>query len=100
MQQQQQQKGMPLKADDATLKGVYANVMAASHTREEFILDFMLVHQPAGQLVSRIVISPGHLKRVIAALRENLNKFEEKFGAIEPAAEPEHQIGFVSENAS
>ena len=75
--------------------GVYANNMFASHTREEFILDFMMITPPVGSVTSRIVISPGHMKRMVSALKENLDKYEAKFGKLTEAADPNKpQIGF------
>lgn len=68
--------------------GVYANNMVVNHTKEEFILDFIMVAPPAGALTSRIIVSPGHMKRVLYALQENLQKYEHKFGPLEPAPEP------------
>lgn len=83
-----------VKADDQTLKGVYANSMVAAHTKEEVILDFMSIHPPHGVLVSRVITSPAHLKRIVAALTENLKKYEQAFGPVEPSAEPDRSIGF------
>jgi len=41
-----------------------------------------------------VITSPGHLKRIIKALEENLKNYEEKFGKIEEAKEPETKLGF------
>jgi len=90
-------------AGEEDLKGRYANLMSVSHTGEEFVLDFFSVTpsssgQARGTLVSRIVTSPPHFKRIVSALEDNLNKFEAQFGEIE---EPRGQfpdpddIGFV-----
>lgn len=92
MQQQPQQ--LNIKADDATLRGVYANSMLVSHTREEFVMDFLNSLPPQGMLVGRVITSPGHLKRIIAALSENLKKYERSFGTVEPSKEPDNAIGF------
>jgi hypothetical protein len=67
--------------------GVYANNMAVTHTAEEFIMDYIMIAPPAGVVKSRIVVSPGHMKRIFHALQENLEKYEQKFGPIQPAAE-------------
>ncbi|MBI5404966.1 MAG: DUF3467 domain-containing protein [Candidatus Kerfeldbacteria bacterium] len=86
-----------IKADDATLKGVYANTMFVSHTPEEFVMDFMNVmpQPPQGMLVGRVITSPGHFKRIIAALTENLKRYEKNFGTVEASSEPTGQeIGF------
>jgi signal transduction histidine kinase len=79
---------MRVKITDETLKGVYANQMVVSHTKEEFLLDFVNVFPPEGIVNARIIISPGHLKRVIRALVENVRKYEDHHGEIPEAAEP------------
>ena len=79
---------MRVKITDEILKGVYANQMVVTHTKEEFILDFVNVFPPEGIVNARIIISPGHFKRVIRALAENVRKYEEHFGEIPEAAAP------------
>jgi len=74
--------------------GVYANNMVVAHSKEEFILDFMLVAPPSGVVNARVIMSPGHVKRVITALVQNLGHYEEKFGRIEEATEPKNPFGF------
>lgn len=91
-----------ISAGDEDLKGRYANLMSVSHTAEEFVLDYFAVtpagEGPRGHLVSRVIVSPGHFKRVVAALQDNLRKYEEQFGPIGEtpggAASPD-DIGFV-----
>ncbi len=73
--------------------GVYSNNMTVVHTREEFVLDFLMVAPPAGSVTARIVLSPGHAKRVAAALAENLRKYESAYGEIRAAEEPPGKIG-------
>jgi hypothetical protein len=103
MQNQQnnpnQQKQMQIKIDDNTLKGAYANAMQVSHSKEEFVLDYMNLspHQGVGVITSRVIISPGHAKRMIAALSENLKKYEDQFGKIEEASAPNNELGFKTE---
>jgi hypothetical protein len=74
--------------------GVYANNMVVSHTKEEFILDFIMVAPPAGTVTARVIVSPGHMKRVLEALRDNVSKYEKSFGTIQIAEEPKAKIGF------
>jgi hypothetical protein len=79
---------MEIKITDDILKGVYANNMAVAHSKEEFILDFINIFPPTGIVNARIVISPGHMKRIIKALNDNMLKYESKFGVIKEAPEP------------
>jgi hypothetical protein len=79
---------LPVKIPESLLHGVYANQMVVSHTREEFLLDFINLFPPSGVLNARVIVSPGHLKRMIRALQENLGRYENRFGRIEEAAPP------------
>jgi hypothetical protein len=74
---------------------VYANAMRVSHNKEEFVLEFMKIIPPTATLDARIVTSPGHLKRIIKALQENLERYENTFGAIKEADAPANEIGFA-----
>ena len=89
-----EQKQIKIKAKDKDLKGKYSNLMQLFHTKEEFILDFFLVSPPEGILSSRVIMSPGHLKRVVRVMEDNLTKYEEKFGKIEESKKGEEGIGF------
>ena len=62
--------------------------------KEEFALDFMNIMPPQGALVARIFTSPGHAKRILKALEENIGNYEKQFGKIDIAEEPKGGIGF------
>lgn len=84
-----------IKATDEVLKGVYSNMAHISHTGEEFILDFLSVYPPAGSLNARVIVSPSHMKRMVAALADNLAKYEKQFGLIKASDAPTSApIGF------
>ena len=72
--------------------GVYSNNMVVAHTKEEFILDFLMVAPPAGAVTARVIVSPGHIKRIFAALQDNISKYEKAFGTIQVAEEPKGKI--------
>jgi hypothetical protein len=88
------QNEVNIKADDQTIKGAYSNNLIVQHTPEEFVLDFLNVFPPQGSLVSRIVTSPGHMKRIVKVIEENLKLYEKNFGQIKEADEPKRSIGF------
>ncbi|MDO8886014.1 DUF3467 domain-containing protein [Candidatus Oleimmundimicrobium sp.] len=75
--------------------GVYTNNTIITHTKEEFIMDFLMVAPPSGAVTARVITSPGHMKRILAALQENISKYEQKFGEIKASAAPMETIGFV-----
>jgi hypothetical protein len=81
-------KGVKVKYTDDILKGVYSNNMIIAHTKEEFVLDFMNVFPPQGIVNARVIISPGHLKRLIKSLGKSLENYEKTFGEIKEAQEP------------
>jgi hypothetical protein len=80
--------GLNVKISDDELKGRYSNLLRITHTREEFILDFINLVPPQGIVTARIVTSPGHFKRIIRALGANLERYEKTFGTIQEAPEP------------
>jgi uncharacterized protein DUF3467 len=81
-------QGLNVKISDEELKGRYSNLLRITHTREEFILDFINLVPPQGIVTARLVTSPGHLKRIIRALSANLERYEETYGLIQEAPEP------------
>jgi hypothetical protein len=74
--------------------GAYSNSMTVTHTRDEFVLDFMMIAPPAGSITARVILSPGHAKRVVAALADNVRRYEEAHGTILTTEEPPGTIGF------
>ena len=86
---QERSNKLNIKIDDEELKGRYANLVRVSHTREEFILDFINFVPPQGAVSARVIVSPGHLKRLIHALGHNLELYEKSFGAIAETKGPE-----------
>jgi len=71
----------------------YANLMQVGHNKEEFLLTFMNIVGPTGRVCSKVIISPGHMKRMISALEDNLKKYESQFGNVEQAEAPS-SLGF------
>src|SRR5262249_24901699 len=73
------EREIPIKIPESVLPGVYANQMVVRHSREEFILDFITLTPPEGVVTARVIVSPGHLKRMIEALSDNLQRYEKAF---------------------
>ena len=85
--------GLEIKIGDAELGGRYSNLLRITHTREEFILDFINVVPPQGTVTARVVTSPGHVKRIVRALAANLARYEESFGPVVEASPPAEEPG-------
>ena len=74
-----------IQLDDDVANGIYVNMALVNHTETEFTLDFVYVQpqQPKAKVRSRIITSPKHMKRLLAAMQDNLNKYETKHGVIQ-----------------
>jgi hypothetical protein len=72
-----------IKADDDIAKGRFSNFAQVGSTPDAFVLDFSFVQGPNGWLLSRIMLSPQHAKRLSVALAETIAKHEERFGKID-----------------
>ena len=78
-------KSLVIKAEDDVAKGRFSNFAQVGSTQDAFVLDFAFVQGKTGWMLSRIVLSPQHAKRFHDALAENIAKYEERYGIIEPA---------------
>ena len=65
--------------------GVYTNLAIITHSPSEFVCDFiqMMPGMPKGKVRSRVIMTPQNAKRLMNAMRENIQKFEQTFGVIE-----------------
>ena len=84
MEQQNPAGQLQVDIDDATARGVYANLALITHSETEFLLDFVFLQPqaPKARILSRIISSPAHAKRLLWALEENIKKYESHFGTI------------------
>lgn len=83
-----------IKADDVQLRGKYANALQISHTKDEVVFNFLSMFPPQAQLVSRVITSPSHAKQILAALEDNLKKYEAQHGKLTASAAPSQDFGF------
>lgn len=79
-------------------EGIYSNLAIITHSPAEFVIDFTRVVPgvPKARVLSRIITTPQHAKMLLRALKENIEKFESRFGEIKIDAQPAHQFGFVN----
>ncbi|MDQ3393159.1 MAG: DUF3467 domain-containing protein [Bacteroidota bacterium] len=78
-------------------EGVYANLAMIAHSNSEFVIDFirLMPGVPKAKVKSRVVITPEHAIRLLNALKDNIDKYEETFGAIKQTDEaPKFPINF------
>ncbi len=81
---QKQQNQLQLQIDPKVAEGNYANLAMITHSSSDFILDFaaMFPGLPGPVVRDRVVMAPEHAKRLLAALQENIIKYERTFGEI------------------
>jgi Protein of unknown function (DUF3467) len=94
MQPEKKSQEIEIKLPDNLIGGAYSNNAVISHTKEEFIMTFMMIAPPNGIVTSRVIMSPGHMKRFISALQENVKIYESNIGKIEEAQPLKTQMGF------
>lgn len=75
------------------IKTFYSNIVRISHSPYEFMIDFGQF-QPEGNkafMDIRIITSPQHAKAILRALKENIERYEERYGKINVVAEGEDE---------
>ena len=91
--QKEQQQNLKLNITPEVAEGTYSNLVIISHTPTEVVMDFaqMLPGAEGSAAVrQRISMNPIHAKRTLAALSDNIRKYEQQFGTIE---EPRAAMG-------
>lgn len=81
---------LTIEIPDDSAQPIYANLVIVNHSPDDFLIDFCFV-QPGlqlAQVLSRVAISPGHFKRLVGALQQNLRHYEETFGPIPERVPP------------
>ena len=92
MEPMQNAPSLQIELSEDVAEGVYTNLVMIAHNPEEFVLDFIRVLPgvPKARVKSRVVVTPGHAKRLLAALADNLAKYEAQYGEIgEPHPGPQ-----------
>ncbi|AKD03144.1 DUF3467 domain-containing protein [Pontibacter korlensis] len=80
----QKQNQINIELSEEVAEGEYANLAMIAHSSSEFVIDFirLMPGLPKAKVKSRVVITPEHAKRLLAALADNVQKFEASFGEI------------------
>ncbi len=79
-----QEVKLEIQLDEDVAQGAYVNLAVVNHNESEFVVDFIFVQPqaPRAKVRSRVILSPSHAKRFVAALQENINRYEQNFGDI------------------
>lgn len=92
MSEKEQKGKLNIELPEDVATGIYANLAVITHSPAEFVMDFIQVMpgMPKAKVRSRVVMSPHHVKRLLGALAENVQRFEKQHGPIQDhgAADP------------
>jgi hypothetical protein len=91
MNEKENKQGLQLELSPDIAQGEYVNFAIITHSSSDFVLDFarMLPGLPKAHVKSRVIMAPEHAKRLLAALQENIMRYEREFGPIKiPNQEP------------
>ena len=79
-----QENQINIELSEEIAQGVYSNLAIITHSSTEFVVDFVRIMPgiPKAQVKSRIILTPEHAKRLLAALQDNVAKFEAVHGII------------------
>lgn len=93
---QQQGQRIQIEIPEDTAQGIYSNLAIVSHSPSEFVLDFtrVLPGLKKAKVYARVILSPKHAKSLLKTLKENIDKFEKKFGEIKFDESIKREIGF------
>lgn len=90
MEHNENPQQLQVEIDEQTARGIYTNLALITHSETEILLDFLFLQPqtPKAKVLARLVSSPIHAKRLLWALKENVEKYEQRYGPI-AAGEPE-----------
>ena len=80
----EEQNNFNIELDEVTAEGTYSNLAIINHSNTEFVVDFVNIMPgvPKAKVKSRIILTPQHAKRLLHALEDNINRFEQSNGEI------------------
>lgn len=86
----QNQPHLDIELSEEIAEGIYSNLAIITHSQSEFVIDFIKIMPgvPKARVKSRIVLTPQHAKRLVKALAENIQKFEQMNGKIKDLESP------------
>lgn len=94
MSNENQQNQINIELNEEVAEGVYSNLAIITHSHSEFVIDFINIMPgvPKARVKSRIILTPEHAKRLSAALRDNIAKFEAQHGEIKHTDVPQGPV--------
>lgn len=93
---EQPQNQLNIEISEEMAEGQYANLAIITHSHAEFVLDFVNVMPgtPKSKVKSRIILTPQHAKRLMNAMKDNVERFEVANGVIKDLEEVQLPLHF------
>ncbi len=84
MSEQKEKNQLNIELTEEVAEGTYSNLAIITHSSAEIVIDFIRVMPgvPKAKVKSRILMTPQHAKRLLKALSDNINKYEQAYGDI------------------
>jgi len=97
---QEEENQMNIELSEEIALGVYSNLAIITHSPAEIVCDFVQIMpgMPKGKVRSRVLMTPQNAKRFLQALADNVQKYEQSFGAIEDPQAGMPPINFGTPN--
>lgn len=95
--QLQDPNAINIELSEDIAEGEYANLAMIAHSSSEFVIDFirLMPGLPKAKVKSRIILTPEHAKRLVSALTENIERYEQANGTIKQQPDsPLYPMGF------
>lgn len=75
---------LSIELTEEVAEGEYANLGIITHSNAEFVMDFIRIMPgvPKAKVKNRVIMTPGHAKRLMKALADNIRKYEQVNGPI------------------
>jgi hypothetical protein len=86
--QQFQHSPVGARLPDRVAAGVFSTGVIVMEGPEEFVVDFIQGVQRPPRVAARVVLGPTTMTQFVAALKENLHRYEQVFGAPKPLPAP------------
>ena len=90
------QNQINIELTEEVAEGEYANLAIITHSHAEFVLDFVNVmpNVPKSRVKARLIMTPFHAKRLMKAMIDNVQKFEQANGVIQDTETVEIPFNF------
>lgn len=96
MENQNPENQLNIELSEEIAEGIYSNLAIITHSQSEFVIDFikMMPGVPKAKVKSRIVLTPQHAKRLVKALNDNIQRFEQVNGKIKDVDQNAFPLNF------